>query len=286
MSSTKPVSEDVSSTFLGRHEFLLRRLHSLSGVLPVGAYMCVHLLVNSTIMESPGTFQRLVYKIHETPMLPVVEWVFIFLPILFHALYGILIIRGGLPNHSSYKYGSNYRYSFQRMTGMIAFFFIMWHVFHMHGWIHAEWWQNAIKTFEGGMFKPYNAASTAAGAMQSSIIIPILYSIGVLSCVFHLANGLWSFGVTWGLWITPESQARASKFCTVFGIVLALVGLSAVGGFATADKAKARAIENQMLEAGVKSGQIDANSHKIDHNQPHDKKVVEEKLVEPEKSAE
>ncbi len=34
-----------------------------------------------------------------------------------------------------------------------------------------------------------------------------LYSVGVLSCVFHLANGIWTFGITWGLWITPEAQA-------------------------------------------------------------------------------
>jgi succinate dehydrogenase / fumarate reductase, cytochrome b subunit len=276
MSTTTPALDDASTTFLGRNEFLLRRLHSLSGVLPVGAYMCIHLLTNSTIVEGSQTFQRLVNLIHDTPMLLVVEWTCIFLPILFHAFYGILIIRGGLPNHSSYRYGSNVRYSFQRMTGMLAFFFIAWHVFHMHGWFHFEWWEKMAHGLGGAKFKPYNAASTAGSAMQASIIVPLLYSIGVLACVFHLANGLWTFGITWGLWITPAAQDRASKFCTVFGVLLAIVGLTATGGFFTVDVKKAREAEMQSLEVRIKAGEVDKDSPKIDHGD-HEKAAVAEK---------
>ena len=78
---------------------LLRRLHSLSGVIPVGAYMVVHLLTNSTILDSALTFQKNVYTIHSLgQILPLVEWVFIFIPLLFHAIFGVVIIRGGLPS--------------------------------------------------------------------------------------------------------------------------------------------------------------------------------------------
>jgi succinate dehydrogenase / fumarate reductase, cytochrome b subunit len=280
MSATKTESVEVTGSFLERNEFLLRRLHSLSGVLPVGAYMCIHLLTNSTIVESSTTFQRLVNQIHDLPMLLVIEWVFIFLPILFHAFYGILIIRGGLPNHSSYRTTSNVRYSFQRMTGMIAFFFIAWHVFHMHGWIHAEWWEKMAHGLGGANFKPYNASSTAAAAMQTSIVIPILYSIGVLACVFHLANGLWTFGITWGLWVTPAAQQRASQFCTVFGVLLAIVGLTATGGFYTLDKDAARKAENALLKARIEAGEVDPQSHKIDHSSTNEKEVAKSPAAE------
>lgn len=254
------------STFLGRHEFLLRRLHSLSGILPVGAYMVVHLLTNSTIIESPSTFQRQVYLIHSLPMLTVIEWVFIFIPLLFHALYGILIIRGGLPNNSTYRYTHNTRYTLQRATGMIAFLFIMWHVFHMHGWIHAEWWEKSVQGF-GAMFKPFNASSTGIAAMQASVIYPILYVIGMLSCVFHLSNGIWTFGITWGLWTTQQAQNRAVKFCDAFGVLLAIVGLTAVWGFTTGDARKAREAENRMLEHKIEAGEIDPEvaKHKSVH---------------------
>jgi succinate dehydrogenase / fumarate reductase cytochrome b subunit len=257
-------SSGDESSFLSRHEFLLRRLHSLSGVLPVGAYMVVHLLTNATILDAEGTFQRQVNLIHNLPMLVVIEWVFIFLPLLYHAIYGILIVREGLPNHSTYRYGSNVRYTLQRATGMIAFVFIMWHVFHMHGWIHTEWWEKTVHGF-GAMFRPYNAGSTAAEAMQANVLYPIFYAIGVLSCVYHLANGIWTFGITWGLWTTAAAQARALRVCAVFGVLLGFVGLSAIFGFSTADAKKLRVRENQIIKARIESGEIDPDSPKIYH---------------------
>src|SRR5687767_8540115 len=231
--------------------------------------MVVHLLTNASVLDSPATFQRNVYSIHSLgAMLLVVEWVFIFLPLLYHAIYGILITRGALPNSSTYKYTSNFRYTLQRATGMIAFVFIMWHVFHMHGWFHADaWMQNVARPLGGGMFRAYNATSTAAEAMQFSSIVPILYAIGVLSCVFHLANGIWTFGITWGIWVTPSSQRWANVACLVFGIGLAFVSMGALGGFTVMirgeEEIKAvRKIEDNMYEERVKIGEIDANEHK------------------------
>ena len=244
------------ASFLERNEFLLRRLHSLSGIVPVGAYMVIHLLTNATVLESWRTYQRAVYQIHSLPLLPVIEWTFIFLPIIFHAVYGIVIVRSGLPNNSSYPYRKNWRYSLQRATGMIAFLFIFWHVLHMHGWIHSEAWLKAIQGW-GGNFKAFNATSTAAAAMQAGILIPILYTIGVISCVFHLANGIWTFGITWGIWTTPLAQRRADYACIALGVLLGLVSLGAIGGFATADVQQARQGENRMYDGKVASGEID-----------------------------
>jgi succinate dehydrogenase / fumarate reductase cytochrome b subunit len=263
---SEPNTVTPSGTFLQRHEFLLRRLHSLSGIVPVGAYMVIHLLTNASVLDGPATFQLRVYAIHSLgAVLPLVEWTFIFLPLIYHAVFGILITRGALPNSSTYKYASNVRYTLQRATGMIAFVFIFWHVFHMHGWFHAEWWQRAIAHYPyGGIFRPYNAASTAAEAMQQSIVVPILYAIGVLSCVFHLANGIWTFGITWGLWVTPASQRWATRACLVFGLLLAAVSMGALGGFAFGvDPKKAHEIEMEMYNAKVAAKEIQPNEHKL-----------------------
>jgi succinate dehydrogenase / fumarate reductase, cytochrome b subunit len=260
-------------TFLERHEFLLRRLHSLSGIVPVGAYMVIHLLTNASVLDGAATFQRRVYAIHSLGIvLPLVEWTFIFLPLIYHAVYGVLITRGALPNSSTYKYTSNVRYTLQRATGMIAFVFIFWHVFHMHGWIHAEWWEKGVaQPLYGAIFRPYNAASTAAEAMQLSLIVPILYAIGVLACVFHLANGIWTFGITWGMWVTPAAQRWATTACLVFGLLLAAVSMGALGGFAFGvDPEEAREVENRMyekqfaaeIEAAKEQGKSDPNVKK------------------------
>ena len=262
----KSAADDVPpSSFLARNEFLIRRLHSLSGLIPVGAYMVIHLLTNASVLESSVLFQKLVYQIHGLPMLVVIEWLFIFIPILFHAIIGVLIIRGSLPNSGTYKYGSNVRYTLQRATGMIAFVFIMFHVFHMHGWFHFDSWLNAARKIGGAQFWPYNAASTAATAL-SSLPYQIFYVVGILSCVFHLANGIWTFGITWGIWVTPQAQRWATTACLIFGLALSAVGLGALGGFAyTVDVEAAHKREDEMYFERVKIGDILPNEHKRYH---------------------
>lgn len=254
-----------TQSFLARHEFIIRRLHSLCGLIPVGAYMCVHLLVNASVLDSAATYQNAVFNIHRLgALLPVVEWGFIFLPILFHAILGVVIIRGGLPNSGTYRYGSNIRYTLQRATGMIAFLFILWHVLHMHGWFHIDaWTENIAEPLGGHKFRPYNATSTAGSAMQASLIIPILYAIGVLASVFHLANGIWTMGITWGVWVTPRSQKWSLYVCSVFGIGLAVVGVAAIWGFGQVDVDDAHATEKEMLEFKIEAKEVKPNPEKV-----------------------
>jgi succinate dehydrogenase / fumarate reductase cytochrome b subunit len=198
--------------------------------------MTLHLATNASILESPGTFQRAVYQIHSLgSLLSVVEWAFIFLPILFHGLFGLVIIRGGLMNAGAYPYASNMRYVLQRVTGLVALAFIVLHVFHMHGWIHADaWLENVVRPLGGAQFRPYNGPSTLGAAMQG-MLTPVLYAVGLLSCVFHFANGLWTMGITWGVWISPAAQRRTTWACGAVGVVLAILAMSALYGAVTVD---------------------------------------------------
>jgi succinate dehydrogenase / fumarate reductase cytochrome b subunit len=254
--------------FLVRHEFIIRRLHSLSGLIPVGAYMVVHLLVNASVLNSPTSFQTQVYGIHSFgSALPFIEWTFIFIPILFHAIVGVIIVAGGVPNTNSYPLEANYRYTLQRVTGIIAFLFIAMHVFHMHGWFHADvWLKHVVEPFGGGRFRPFNATSTAGEALQNWVIV-ILYLVGMLSCVFHLANGLWTMGITWGVWTSERAQRRALAVCGVFGVLLAVVGLGALFGLRAAVDTpgkleKVISEENSIYEHKQQTGEIVPNEHK------------------------
>ena len=251
-------------TFYQRHEFLLRRIHSLAGLIPIGLYMVIHLAVNASIINGTESFQNAVYQIHSLgKSLVIVEWVFIFIPILFHALLGFVFIFGGKSNLAHYPNTSNRRYVAQRVTGMIAFFFILWHVLHMHGVIHADWFRESIADAFGlAQFRPYNAASTAARALQNPIISG-LYLVGVLSCVYHFANGLWTMGITWGIWITPEAQRRASHICLGLGVIVAVIGVTAIIGFRQVDPHQAEAREFEMYQQRVRDGSILPDPHKL-----------------------
>ncbi len=252
-----------SADFFVKHEFLLRRLHSLSGLIPVGAYMCVHLVVNASLLNGTATYQNFVNQIHSLgAILPLVEWTFIFLPIIFHAVLGFWIIATGRSNTDQYRYVNNWRYTLQRITGMIAVVYIFMHVFHLHGWFHTDWWlSNVAEPLGMAQFRPYNAGSTLAEAM-SGFIWPVFYLIGITASVFHLANGIWTMGITWGVWTTPRSQQWATYVCGGFGAVLLMVGIAALVAPMNLDVEDAREVEDAMYKARVESREIEPNEHK------------------------
>ncbi len=240
------LTEGTEASWWTQHEFLLRRLHSLSGLVPIGAFMVTHLLVNASLLNSAATFQTNVYRIHALGrMLWLVEWLFIFLPLMFHGILGLIIIRSGVSNVSGYPYSSNLRYTLQRISGIIAFLFIGWHVFHMHGWIHIESWMRMARNLQGSQFRPMNAASSVVYAMQSWWIVA-LYAIGILACVYHLANGIWTMGITWGIWTSPAGQRRANWIAGGFGLAVAVVGIAALVGTQVVSLEEALQSEKRM----------------------------------------
>ena len=221
------------------YHFLIRRLHSLSGLIPVGVFLIMHLATNASILVpgKPGAeFQTSVERIHALgPLLVPVEIVGIFIPLAFHAIIGFQIIFTGKSNAQHYPYGGNIRYTLQRWTGVIAFFFIMYHVWQMH-WIG--------KPLGGGGFALHSEAGdptgamTTAAAIQSSWWVAPLYGLGIIAAVYHLANGIWTALITWGITIQPRSQRAAGYACTAIGILIGALGLGALTGFKNFDRNK------------------------------------------------
>lgn len=198
--------------------------------------MVIHLLTNASILDGAETFQARVDQIHSLGPTTILflEWAFIFLPILFHGIIGLLIVTRGKRNVAQYSYQENIRYTLQRATGVIAFVFILYHVFHMHGWFRWAWWhENVALRFGGAVFDPHNAPATVIEAFHGSPLMIAFYTIGVLASVYHLANGLWTMGITWGVWTSPRSQRWASVPCAAFGVLLAIAGLGALYGMVT-----------------------------------------------------
>ncbi len=215
-----------TESFAARHHFLIRRLHSLAGLVPVGVFLTFHLFINSTIVVGPEAFQFGVDQIHKIEplgILKLVEVFGIFIPLAFHAILGVKIWLSGQPNTMAYRDGSNIRYTLQRVTGIAAFFFIMFHLWQMH-WLGAP--------FGGGFFDPHNAAASAAETMQPLWVGPV-YIAGTLCAVYHLANGIWTALITWGITVGPRSQRMSGYACTAFGIMLGIAGVAAVRGFKT-----------------------------------------------------
>jgi succinate dehydrogenase / fumarate reductase cytochrome b subunit len=211
----------------GRHHFLLRRLHSLTGIL-FGGYIIIHLLVNATIFQgtNPDIYQENVNKIHELPFLLAIEWLFIFLPIIYHTIYGIWITFTGQPNVSNYPYAKNWFYFWQRVSALVIGAFIIFHVLGMKGFF------GTVLAFD-----PHDATRTTIRHMTAHWSVAyIVYPLGILASCYHLANGFWTATITWGLTISAAAQRRwglvcAGLFFFTFGCgMLALFAILRHGG--------------------------------------------------------
>ncbi|MEY3143006.1 MAG: succinate dehydrogenase cytochrome b subunit [Planctomycetota bacterium] len=246
------------SSFLERHYHLLRRLHSLTGVAPIGVFLIPHLTTNSSIVwgevfnakkyaelgagaAGVATFQHEVDFIHNLPALIFIEIFVLWLPIAYHAILGVYFARSGRSNTERYGYQDNWRYAFQRVSGYIGVLFLFMHISSLRwGW-----------TYGGIMpsFDPDNAASSTAIHLQGGFFPyfnAIFYLVCVLALVFHFANGLWTAAITWGLTISKQAQQRWGVVCAGIGLALAGAGVSAIVGFTTLDPVKAEEVENKM----------------------------------------
>ena len=199
----------------GNREFLNRRLHSLLGVIPIGIFLMQHLVVNNFATRGPEAFNNAADFMGNLPFRIVLETVIIYLPILFHAIYGLYIAFTAKNNAGKYGYFRNWMFLLQRVSGVITLIFITWHV-----------WQTRVAAAFGAHVD-YNMMAD----ILSSPFMLTFYLIGVISTIFHFANGLWSFLVSWGITVSPRSQVISTYFTIGVFVVLSIVGIRAILAF-------------------------------------------------------
>jgi succinate dehydrogenase / fumarate reductase cytochrome b subunit len=199
----------------GNREFFNRRLHSLLGVIPVGLFLTQHLVVNHFATKGEEAFNNASHFMDSLPFKIFLEIFIIFLPILYHAIYGLYIAFTAKSNVSNFNTFRNWMFVLQRVTGVITFIFVIWHV-----------WETRIAAAFG--------AEVNFQMMEDILANPFMlwfYIICVVSTIFHFANGLWSFCVSWGITVTPRSQQISTYVTMAFFVVLSIIGVRALLAF-------------------------------------------------------
>jgi len=198
--------------------FIWRRLHSLLGIVPIGAFLLEHLLSNFEALKGPMAYGAQVKFLNSLPLVRVLEWTFIFIPILYHGIYGVYIWLRGRSNVVYYPYAGNWLYVAQRWTGIIAFAYIVQHVLRQR--------------FLGADLP--NNPGMAFAKVQHELANPIMlavYVIAMIAVCWHFAYGIWLFAAKWGITSGETARRRFGWACLAFGIVLSVFGLASIWAF-------------------------------------------------------
>lgn len=200
----------------GNREYFNRRLHSLLGVIPVGLFLFVHLTVNYMATRGAEAYNKAANFMESLPYLLFLEIFVIFLPLLFHAIYGIYITFTAKNNVGRFGFFRNWMFLIQRLTGILTLIFVTWHV-----------WETSLAAKLGLKELNFDMMSD----ILSNPVMFWFYVVGVLSAIFHFSNGLWQFAVSWGITVSPKSQ-RINTYVTMgIFVLLSIVGIRALVSF-------------------------------------------------------
>lgn len=214
-----PIARGVPPIRAGQgHSFFWRRLHSLSGIVPVGAFLVEHFISNAFATRGPWAYADQVKFLTGLPFVLFLEIFGIYIPLLYHALYGFYLWYKGETNVSDYPWAGNFMYAAQRWTGAIAFVYIVWHTYTMRfTGIH-------LLTDPGAAFSKVQMELQSRWATT-------FYVIGITAASWHFAYGLYLFCAKWGITVSERSRRAMAVVSAAIAITLIAVGMATLGAF-------------------------------------------------------
>ena len=194
--------------------FYLRRLHSLCGLVLLGGVLVEHLLTNAAAMGGPAVFNGALeaMELIPPPVFLSIEIAVYAVPILFHAIYGVMIALDAKNNPGSYGYSRNWKFALQRYTAWYLVAFLIWHVGYLR--IYMKGICGTPISYE------------LVQATVSNPIVFVLYVLGMFAAIFHFCNGITTFCMTWGITKGPRSQCAIDKVSMGLCVLMCLVTLA------------------------------------------------------------
>jgi len=200
------------------NSFLLRRLHSLTGIVPIGAFLLEHFISNYEAVHGPQVYGKQVEFLNGLPFVLGMELFFIWIPILYHGLYGVYIWWNGDSNLGEYPWQGNWLYTSQRWTGIIALIYMVQHTYYLR--------------FTGVHLPthPMQSFAKVQGELQNPMMIAF-YAVAIIAASWHFSYGLWLFAAKWGITTGEKARRRFGYVCLILALGLIGLGAASMYGF-------------------------------------------------------
>jgi succinate dehydrogenase / fumarate reductase cytochrome b subunit len=199
------MSPAVTSAHPDHGSFLRARLASALAIAPLGAWTFVHLWNNLAAFYGGAAWEASVIE-YSSPAAQLITGCVVLVPLALHTVWGIARMFTSRPNNTRYGAYGNLKYALQRVAGVGVLFFVGAHLWL--AMIHPR-----ITTGHGEAF------TDLANEMRHHLPTLLVYLLGTLGVAFHLANGIQTAAMGWGL---VGSRTALRRF---EGVSLALFAL-------------------------------------------------------------
>jgi succinate dehydrogenase / fumarate reductase cytochrome b subunit len=200
-----------------RTSYLLKRLHSLTGVVPVGLFLLWHLFANSYAMHGRDAFNGVAGFLAGLPYVQLIELFGIAIPIFFHMALGVVIITSGQSNVGRYRHAGNWSYLLQRLSGLVLVAYIVYHT----------WTTRLSPQVLAG---DQDLFTLMADRLADHRMFAF-YVLGVASAAWHFGNGLFGFSIHWGFATGRRAQRAVARVGYAVFLILALIGVNSLLAF-------------------------------------------------------
>jgi succinate dehydrogenase / fumarate reductase cytochrome b subunit len=192
-----------------RSSFLRSRLASALAIAPLGMWTFVHVWHNLSAFEGAEAWQRAVTE-YPHPFAEALEGVLVLLPLAIHTVWGIGRLVTSRPNNVRYRGYDNLKYLLQRLSAVGVLFFLGAHL-----------WLALLRP----RLTQGHAEEFAELAQQMHFHTPtlVVYVLGTLGVAYHLANGVLTFCMGWGIVSGRRGLKRMEWVAAgLFGLLLVM----------------------------------------------------------------
>jgi len=205
---------------------LVRRLFSLTGVVPLGGFLVLHVAVNARALSGDEAYARALDWLARVPGLRLIEAVLVIAPLVLHAAVGSWLVATRTPLTSPSPYPGAVLY-WMRVTGVVALVFVAMHLWKLRLVVPAA----APHGHELVTRAVADLSSTWMGIPWTGVA----YLVGTACVTFHFVAGTWGFLATLPAWAGSVGRRRLTAWvagaagAVIWGTLVNVVVFEATG---------------------------------------------------------
>jgi succinate dehydrogenase / fumarate reductase cytochrome b subunit len=194
--------------------FFRSRLGSLLAMAPLGVWTIIHLWNNLAAFRGGRAWESAVTE-HQHAAAELVGSFLVMAPLLIHTFWGLARLRVTRPNVGSYGFFENWKFLLQRLSALGVLLFLGAHI----------WLAKLEPRLVHGRPEPF---ADIAREMRHHTPTLVVYTLGTLGVAYHLANGLHTFLMSWGIVSSRQALKKVEWLAYATFVVLLTMSWGAI----------------------------------------------------------